>query len=83
MKSLDEIKSEYPLHWQIWNGNVEELQQQLQAEQVCQLVGGWSCTCPWWGRCGCTPEQAATMPNVVCVCVFRLSFCVRIALLTN
>lgn len=45
MKSLDEIKTEYPLHWQIWNGNVEELQQQLQAEQVCGLVGGWSCVC--------------------------------------
>ncbi|XP_064535923.1 ankyrin repeat domain-containing protein 13D [Drosophila montana] len=34
MKSLDEVKSEYPLHWQIWNGNVEELQQQLQTEQI-------------------------------------------------
>ncbi|XP_034477262.1 ankyrin repeat domain-containing protein 13D isoform X2 [Drosophila innubila] len=34
MKSLDEIKSEYPLHWQIWNGNLEELQQQLQTEQI-------------------------------------------------
>ncbi|KRG04839.1 ankyrin repeat domain-containing protein 13D isoform X2 [Drosophila mojavensis] len=34
MKSLDEIKLEYPLHWQIWNGNVEELQQQLLTEQI-------------------------------------------------
>ncbi|EDW71426.1 ankyrin repeat domain-containing protein 13D isoform X1 [Drosophila virilis] len=34
MKSLEEVKSEYPLHWQIWNGNVEELQQQLQTEQI-------------------------------------------------
>ncbi|KAH8300079.1 hypothetical protein KR044_009526 [Drosophila immigrans] len=33
MKSLDEIKSEYPLHWHIWNGNLEELQQELQNEQ--------------------------------------------------
>lgn len=40
MKSLDEVKSEYPLHWQIWNGNVEELQQQLQTEQVCSRLGG-------------------------------------------
>ncbi|XP_030081231.1 ankyrin repeat domain-containing protein 13B isoform X3 [Drosophila hydei] len=34
MKSLEEVKLEYPLHWQIWNGNAEELQQQLQTEQI-------------------------------------------------
>ncbi|EDW79774.1 uncharacterized protein Dwil_GK17840, isoform A [Drosophila willistoni] len=34
MKSLDEIKAEYPLHWEIWNGNVEQLQLELQKEQI-------------------------------------------------
>lgn len=67
MKSLDEIKSEYPLHWQIWNGNVEELQQQLQAEQVCGLVGVGGRASAWWGRCGSTPEQGTTMRATVCV----------------
>ncbi|ALC42126.1 CG15118 [Drosophila busckii] len=34
MKSLDEIKLEYPLHWQIWNGNVKQLEQELQLEKI-------------------------------------------------
>ncbi|XP_032596741.1 ankyrin repeat domain-containing protein 13D isoform X2 [Drosophila grimshawi] len=34
MKSLEEVKLEYPLHWQIWNGNAEKLQQQLQTDQI-------------------------------------------------
>ncbi|EDW33665.1 GL11759 [Drosophila persimilis] len=33
MKSLDEIKAEYPLHWHIWNGDVEQLQTELQIDQ--------------------------------------------------
>ncbi|BFG06547.1 ankyrin repeat domain-containing protein 13D [Drosophila madeirensis] len=33
MKSLDEIKAEYPLHWHIWHGDVEQLQAELQIDQ--------------------------------------------------
>ncbi|XP_030371846.1 ankyrin repeat domain-containing protein 13D isoform X2 [Scaptodrosophila lebanonensis] len=34
MKSLDEIQTEYPLHWHIWNGNIEQLQSALQVAQI-------------------------------------------------
>ncbi|XP_055838008.1 ankyrin repeat domain-containing protein 13D isoform X2 [Episyrphus balteatus] len=33
MKSLENIKKEYPLHWLIWNNNFEELQIALKTEK--------------------------------------------------
>lgn len=68
---MDEIKSEYPLHWQIWNGNVEELQQQLQAEQVC----GWVALCLPGGVGVVAPRNKAQLCVRVCdVCECALPY---------
>lgn len=34
MKTLEEIKQEYPLHWHIWQNNVDELRELLKNEKV-------------------------------------------------
>lgn len=34
MKSLEDIKSEYPLHWLVWNNDVDGLRDILQSEKV-------------------------------------------------
>ncbi|XP_037949868.1 ankyrin repeat domain-containing protein 13D-like [Teleopsis dalmanni] len=32
--SLNDIKAEYPLHWHVWNNNVDELKRTLKNEQI-------------------------------------------------
>ncbi|KAL9920979.1 ankyrin repeat domain-containing protein 13D isoform 1-T1 [Glossina fuscipes fuscipes] len=34
MKTFEEIKNEYPLHWHVWQNNVDELREALQLERV-------------------------------------------------
>ncbi|XP_046811052.1 ankyrin repeat domain-containing protein 13D isoform X1 [Lucilia cuprina] len=34
MKTLEEIKQEYPLHWHIWQNNVEELKELLKNDKI-------------------------------------------------
>ncbi|XP_067627014.1 ankyrin repeat domain-containing protein 13D isoform X1 [Eurosta solidaginis] len=34
MKTLEEIKNEFPLHWLVWSNSVDELKQLLQSETV-------------------------------------------------
>lgn len=34
LKTALEIQKEYPLHWNVWQNNPEELEKQLQEDQV-------------------------------------------------
>lgn len=34
MKTFEEIKNEYPLHWHVWQNNIDELREALQLERV-------------------------------------------------
>lgn len=38
MKSIEEIKLEYPLHWQIWQNNVDELKDLLRNDKVSGII---------------------------------------------
>lgn len=40
MKTLEEIKQEYPLHWHVWQNQVEELKELLKNEKV--HIGWWT-----------------------------------------
>lgn len=40
MKTLEEIKQEYPLHWHVWQNNVEELKEILKNDKVSEFGRG-------------------------------------------
>lgn len=37
MKTLEEIKQEYPLHWHIWQNNIDELRELLKNDKVSEV----------------------------------------------
>ena len=47
MKTLEEIKQEYPLHWHIWQNNVDELKELLKNEKASNGVRSLKQTDLW------------------------------------
>jgi len=48
MRSVEEIKAEYPLHWYIWHNDPEQLQAAIE-----QVKRGWCSV----GGVGCGPRD--------------------------
>lgn len=44
MRTVEEIRAEYPLHWHIWHGELEQLQEAIDQVRVAVGWGGvWPC----------------------------------------